>query len=338
MTTTEAHVDVNFAPRRFAHVNMWVGDLNESMKFYNEVCGVGAQATEPDLRAGFLTNGNTHHDMGLIEVTGGNERLGRDGQVQVTADMGLNPGLFHLGWEMENEADLVAAIERAKRADIAFDSTVDHLVTRSIYLPDPDGNMLEFYADVMKDWQGWFKGDLELITGVWNPGDPEPTTDPRYDPDAPITTVKDAPVHPLRITHAALATNDLGRLRAFYEDVGGLETSFVSRDGKLACLNGTATSLGLSGCDLAICEVAADQPTGMHHFGFELENEKAVDAAVDALAGAGRAPKISIDNEMKKSFFILSPDDAWVEFGVDRSNGFSALDAEQDPTSRPFLV
>ena len=337
MASREAQVDqgqaeIGFAPRRFAHVNMWVSDIDESMKFYNQVCGVGGQATEPDLRAGFLTNGNTHHDMGLVEITRGAARLGRDGQVQIPADLGTQPGLFHLGWEMENEADLAAAIERAQRANLPIDSTVDHLVTRSIYLPDPDGNLLEFYADVMKDWQNWFKGELDLITGVWQPGVPEPATDPRYDPNAQITRVEGAPVHPLRITHAVLTTHDLPGLRAFYEDVGGLETNFAPANGGVVVLNGTAASF-----DLAICQVDEKSPIGLHHFGFELSDEAAVENAEQALAERGNNPPIRIDNPTKRAFFIRSPDDVWVEFGVARKAGV-ALDEVDDPAAIPFLV
>jgi catechol 2,3-dioxygenase len=323
---------VRFKPRRFAHINMWVSDIGQSMRFFSEVCGVRAQATEPDLKAGFLTNGSTHHDIGLVEMTRGHARLGRDGQVQVPADMGVRPGLFHMGWEMENEADLVAAIHRFSESELPYDSTVDHQVTRSIYLPDPDGNLNEFYADVMKDWQGWFKGEMELITGVWNPGEPEPSTAVKYDPKPKLWQVEGAPMHPLRITHAALTTYDVGRLRNFYEQVAGLETTFISRDGKVAILRGTAASH-----DLAICEVAHGQKTGIHHFGFELPDEAAVAAAETALTKAGRKPPMRIDNDAKRSFFLLSPDKAWVEFGVARDQDLAALE-QADPALRPFMI
>jgi catechol 2,3-dioxygenase len=323
---------VRFKPRRFAHINMWVSDIDQSLKFYSETCGIGVQATEPGLKAGFLTNGNTHHDMGLVEITRGRARLGRDGQVQVPATMGVKPGLFHIGWEMENEAVLVDAIRRFSAAELPYDSTVDHQVSRSIYLPDPDGNLNEFYADAMKEWHGWFKGELELITGVWNPGDTPPTSDVRYDPDPVLTAVERAPVHPLRITHAALATHDAGRLRAFYEQVAGLETTYISTDGKAVCMRGTA-----AGFDLGICQVPADRPIGVHHFGFVLADEVAAAKAEAALTRAGRKPPISVDNANKRAFFILSPDKAWVEFGVERGGGHAPLEAD-DAAMRPFLV
>ncbi len=68
-----------FRPRRLGHANLWVDDLAKSEAFYNTVCGLAVEFTEPGLKASFLGTGNTPHDLGMIEVTGGKARYGAMG-------------------------------------------------------------------------------------------------------------------------------------------------------------------------------------------------------------------------------------------------------------------
>src|SRR5579872_4615226 len=134
----DADRPVMFSPRRLAHANIFVGQLERSLDFYHDVCGLEMVGTEPGIRAGFLTNGNTHHDIGCVEVAT-TARIGRDGHVQVPKGRGRQPGMNHFGWEMECEADLVDAYRRARDAGLKIHRTVDHQISHSIYLFDPDG-------------------------------------------------------------------------------------------------------------------------------------------------------------------------------------------------------
>jgi catechol 2,3-dioxygenase len=108
----------------------------------------------------------------------------------------MKRGLNHVAWELENEAELVAAIRQVKSYDIPMDRTVDHQVAHSIYLFDPDGNYIEFYCDTVKDWRKVLHGDMDLITSGWDPDVAEPFTDGRYDPNPDIRVVDGAPVQP----------------------------------------------------------------------------------------------------------------------------------------------
>ena len=95
---------INFNPRRLGHVNLWVGDYKRNTEFYNKVLGFHIEATEPGILGSFLGNGNTHHDVGTVQVTHGEDRVGRDGQILIPKEISGKTGLFHLGWEMENES------------------------------------------------------------------------------------------------------------------------------------------------------------------------------------------------------------------------------------------
>ena len=64
----KANQGIKFRPRRLGHVNLTVSDLERSMAFYTRVLGIEEVRREPDIKAGFLSNGNTHHDVALVEV------------------------------------------------------------------------------------------------------------------------------------------------------------------------------------------------------------------------------------------------------------------------------
>ena len=75
----EANVQPRFRPRRLGHVNLWVSDLERSIRFYEDVCGIELVRRERDILIAFHSNGNSHHDIGIIEISRGKDRYGRDG-------------------------------------------------------------------------------------------------------------------------------------------------------------------------------------------------------------------------------------------------------------------
>src|SRR6188474_3156003 len=103
---------VRFSPRRLGHTNLFVSSLPKSMSFYNNVCGIEVRFREPGIRAGFVSNGNTHHDVGLIELAD-QVLTGGDSHILASSNVRTNAGLNHLGWEMENVNELIAAYRRA---------------------------------------------------------------------------------------------------------------------------------------------------------------------------------------------------------------------------------
>src|SRR5262245_47616432 len=141
-----------FHPRRLGHANLWVDDLKRSERFYNEVCGLAIEFWETDLVATFLGSGNTPHDIGMIETTGGEARYGLDGLLQIPEGVGTTRGLGHLAWELPNEVDLVEGYRQLGQFGIEPHMTVDHQIAHSVYIGDPDGTQIEFYCDTVKDW------------------------------------------------------------------------------------------------------------------------------------------------------------------------------------------
>jgi catechol 2,3-dioxygenase len=306
--------EVKFRPRRLAHANLFVSDLERSMGFYNQLCGLEEVFREPGIDAGFLTNGNSHHDIGLVKVSGGAQRTGRDGYVQLPAGRGRAPGLNHLGWEMENEAELVAAYERAVKAGVNIHRTTDHQVAHSVYLFDPEGNLLELYADVIEDWHVIFQPGNDLISGAWTPGEPPPTRKSYYAEHPQISRVPGAIFHPRRITHAALVMRNLEEGARFYSDVVGLSEIGRSTDGRCVLLRGSVTKY-----DLALHAASPDLPAGLHHIGFDVPDEPDLDEAERRLDQGGIRPEMRVEDSTKRSVFVLDPDRIRLEFHVDRN-------------------
>ncbi len=308
-----------FHPRRLGHVNLWVEDLARSEDFYSTTCGLVVEFTEPDLIATFLGTGATPHDLGMIQKTNGVDRYGRDGLLQLPGTIGRDVGLNHLAWELENEAELVAAYKRLKDEGIETDITVDHQVAHSVYMFDPDGNYNEFYCDTVKDWRNVLSGPMDLLTTHWDPLTAEGFTEGRYEEKPEWHAVPGAPLQPKRVTHAVLQTTDLERLVDFYERVGGLDV--VAREGDAVYLRGALTQYPYN-----LVIVKAEQPA-YHHVAFELASEQELTEAHDKLKQSGATIIGQTDLPWKRSIFLRDPDGLQSEWYVRR-------DGKRDLTAR----
>ena len=323
-----------FRPRRLGHVNLFVDNLERSTRFYHDVCGLAVEFTEVELKANFLGTGNTPHDVGMIETTKGEDRYGRDGHLQIPKEIGARVMLNHIAWEVENEVELVAGYERAKRAGVRIGRTSDHQIARSIYMPDPDGNIVEFYVDTVRDWRRVLHGPVDLVTSQWTPGTPAPSPEPRYETDPAIRHVAHAPLHPTRLTHVVLQTHDVARLSAFYRDVGGLRPTGGTADGRLALLRGSRDDYRYH---LAIVAAAPGATPGMHHFTLEVADPQALDAAERLIEAQGFTVEARTDTESKRSVFLVDPDGFRVEFAVPRSAGLAHV-ANAPPEALPYQI
>lgn len=297
-----------FQPRRLGHVNLWVDELQRAEDFYSHVCGLKVEFTEPDLVATFLGTGHTPHDLGMMETTKGVNRYGRDGLLQLPGTIGLAPGLNHLAWELENEAELVAGWKRANEQAREIDMTVDHQVAHSVYMFDPDGNYNEFYCDTIKDWRSVLSGPMELLTSRWDPAAQAPFTEGRYDSDPVLETVAGAPVQPRRITHAVLRTAQLTDMVDFYTQVGGLR--LLAQTDDVVYLQA-----GLSDYEYSLVLVR-DEQAAFSHGSFELGNTDELEQALARLQARGIVPALDVSLPWKRAFFLRDPDGLLSEWYV----------------------
>ncbi|HMN79599.1 MAG TPA: VOC family protein [Burkholderiaceae bacterium] len=309
-----------FAPRRLGHVNLVVGDVDRSMDFYQSIVGIAPSYVQPLNRAGFLSNGNTHHDIGMVEGSG---PLGR----------GRAPGLNHCAFELENEVDLVRGFERALAGGIEFARTQDHDIAHSVYGRDPDGNTYEVYADVIRDWRSARSGVVTKPKPDWRPGQTPPHAERNYDPAPRLARVDDAVFHPRRTTHAALVVSHFERTVDYYLQVVGLEVLIGGREAPWAVLSGTCGEHSLS-----LFRAAPGRMNGLHHIGMELWDEEDLE---HSLARAKRNPRVSVvadvDHAVRRAVLVEDPDGILVQLYVDRNRSLADW-AHLNPDVAVFLA
>lgn len=262
-----------FTPRRIGHVNLFVSDVEAARDFYEGVCGIKYVFFENDIRMAFMSNGSSHHDVGLMQAMN-KARIGRDGYVQPSTGRGEAPGLNHLAFEMESEAELVGCYERALAAGLTFHGTTDHQISRSIYVFDPDMNLLEFYADMMEDWQRFYRENQgAMISGAWDPQANAPDTAARYVKRFEPAHVEQAPLHPKGLIGAGLYVSDLERSVRFYQEIVGLR--LLQRDPAAALLETPVTGSRLT----LVLARGAEMALRLHHASFEVADRTQLAAA-----------------------------------------------------------
>ena len=124
--------------RRLGHVVLRVRDAQKSKDFYMRTLGL--KLAHEDLTRGtvFLSFGKEHHDLALFQPA-----------KEPAADA-THAGLHHVAWQLGSFEELQAAYRELKAMGFAVESTVEHNVTRSVYFPDPDGNRVELYCDMVE--------------------------------------------------------------------------------------------------------------------------------------------------------------------------------------------
>ncbi len=123
-------------PKRIGHLVINVKDVDASTKFYTEVLGFEVALERPGFGT-FLTCGSVHHDLALFQAP-------EDAKPVTEGGLGLN----HMAIQVEDFAELTAYHDKLQEhfgeSEIR---TIDHSMTRSIYIQDPDGNGIELFCN-----------------------------------------------------------------------------------------------------------------------------------------------------------------------------------------------
>ncbi len=117
------------------HVVLKVKNLEISDYFYREILGM--QRVGERGKMWFYSAGKHHHDLALVEV--GN---------QATTPPMEQTGLFHLCFNVSDEAALAELHDRCKSFGVKVLGTVDHTIMRSFYVLDYDRHVIELGVDV----------------------------------------------------------------------------------------------------------------------------------------------------------------------------------------------
>jgi catechol 2,3-dioxygenase len=132
------------AVRSIGHAVLKVRDLTKAEGFYHGVLGmpIAVRSNVAGPQMTFFTLGN-HHDLAVVE-------MGPDAPAPDPRGVGLAHVAFNVGTSREELAAMKAHLEAN---GVRVDRAVDHGVTLSLYLRDPDGNGIELYVDVSDAWR-----------------------------------------------------------------------------------------------------------------------------------------------------------------------------------------
>jgi len=181
-----------------ARVRLRVNDIDRVAEFYESVVGLER-----------LSRSDEYAALGA----GGQVLLGLDGDPSAPPRPAAAAGLFHAAVRVPDETALADALARIER-DWRLDGASDHLVSRALYLSDPEGNGIEIYCDRPKpEWPRDSAGRAEMDT---LPLDRDPL--PEGEPSRPVPDETD-------LGHVHLETTDLGRSQSFYIDEMGFTVS-----------------------------------------------------------------------------------------------------------------
>ncbi len=124
---------------KVGHVVLGVRDPQASVKFYTEALGMEEVNLLElgDMKMAFLSFGERDHDIALIQVPQ-DEPVG-------------SSGFAHTALEIEGGEDQLKELyQKLKDYGATVEMTADHIITKSFYCFDPDGNRLELFAQILE--------------------------------------------------------------------------------------------------------------------------------------------------------------------------------------------
>ena len=142
------------ANTRIGHVHLKVSNIDESLKFYEDL--LGFEITERiGNSAVFLSAGGYHHHIALNTWhSAGASRASKSGV-----------GLFHVAILYSTRIELALIVKRLFEKGYPLTGAADHGVSEAVYLDDPDGNGVELYWDKPReDWPLNESGEIRMVT------------------------------------------------------------------------------------------------------------------------------------------------------------------------------
>ena len=319
-------------PRRLVHHNFMVSDVARTIDFYNQVLGI-EETFRIGTNVGFLSNGNTHHDLGFSQVSESTRNKGAEirdiGIDQLSPDWGHKAGLNHFAYEMFNEAELVTAYDRLLEFGVKPYLVDDRIVTRSVYFVDPEGNGIEYTVDMLRNWRDYRKPGVKLEHRDYVPGQEPPVTETFVNWDPEVRRVDEAALHAKRSSHSMIVAKDFAEMRRFYIDVVGLVEKFLSPNGEFSVLHGK----DFPGYSFVLAAESANRPVGVRYIGFEMVNPEDIMRADELLADRDVRVEYKIEHPKKQVVYFRDPDDVLIQCFYEEPDFLDAL-----PSMEPSLA
>ena len=200
-------------------------------------------------------------------------------------------GLYHVAYLFPNRRELAIAVARLFAIKYP-NSPTDHIMTKTTYLDDLEGNGIELYCESPEDgtWtmaNGTF--ETRRADGTWSDGR-EP-----LDVEALFKHIQeqdrlDAPVPPdLKIGHVHLHVRDVDEAVDFYHGIIGFDVMGVAKQFQAAFVSagGYHHHLGLNTWQGRGAPPPAPDAVGLRYYTIDLPTQAAYDEVVARVGAAG---------------------------------------------------
>jgi catechol 2,3-dioxygenase len=284
MDTMEYPQPIAISPHRIdpatlpGYVQLKVADLENQLVFYQTALGM--QVNWQDLgRAGLGIDGRDL--VRLLQTEKGHRYRG------VT-------GLYHFAVLFPDRRELAKAVARLFRLNWA-NSPTDHVMTKTTYLDDPEGNTIELYCESPEDGVFMMDPTGSLIARHAD-GRPSDGREP-LDLDALFAHVRpddrlDGPL-PLdtRLGHFHLYVSDLAETRSFYHEKLGFDDMGVAPAFRMGMVSagGYHHHIGYNTWQGEGASPAPPDAVGLDHFAFYLSQAGELDRLEEQLRRVGQA-------------------------------------------------
>ena len=257
------------------HVSLTIANLENQITFYQQVLGFQLHWREGN-KAGLGAGG-----ADLLRLT---EEPNVRKYQRVT-------GLYHFAVLFPNRRELARAIARLFALKYPNYPT-DHIMTKTTYLDDPEGNGIELYAESPED------GTWRMANGIFETRRADGTISSGREPldvDALFSHLKeddrlDVPIPPeTRVGHMHLHVRDVDEAVDFYHGVIGFDVMGLVKSFGMAFVSagGYHHHIGLNTWQGEGAPPPPADAVGLSHFTVELPNQQALDQVIERIDKAG---------------------------------------------------
>ncbi len=291
MTTPEAKTEFSIHPKTLmGTISLKVANLTNQLEFYQKAMG-------------FQLHWQDGNRAGL--GAGGRDLLLLTEEPNLKKYRGVT-GLYHVAYVFPNKRQLAIAMGRLFALKYP-NAPTDHIMTKTTYLDDLEGNGIELYCESPEDgtWR-FVNGKYESIRadGSWSDGR-EP-----LDVEALFTHLKDddrldQPVPPeTRIGHMHLHVRDVDEAVDFYHGVIGFDVMGLAKAYQMGFVSagGYHHHLGLNTWQGRGAPPPPPDAVGLNYYTIDLPNQQAYDEVVARVDAAGIP-----SNQTEAGLFLQDP-------------------------------
>jgi catechol 2,3-dioxygenase len=274
--TTPARTEFSIHPATMlGHISLTVANLENQILFYQQVLG-------------FQLHWREGNKAGL--GAGGADLLRLTEEPNLKKYRGVT-GLYHFAILFPNRRELARALARLSELKYRNFPT-DHIMTKTTYLDDPEGNGIELYAESPEDGSWTMKDgryETRRADGSWSDGR-EP-----LDVEALFKHLKeddrlDVPVTPeTRVGHVHLHVRNIQEAVDFYHGVIGFDVMGVAKQFQMGFVSagGYHHHIGLNTWQGEGAPPPPANAVGLRYFTVDLPDQKAVDDVIARVDKAG---------------------------------------------------